>query len=391
MTGAWLLAAILAGCGAGSAQPSVPPPASGAAISAAKPASSAAGSSQAAAALGQADWDSVLVKAKQEGKVSVLINPPAGVYQPLYDAFQKKYGIATELVAFGGSADLVPRLKAERDAGQYSWDAAVHAPSTLFAGAKPLKALDPLKPALMLPEVLDDSKWFHGFDAGWYDSDKSLAYSFVGYVFWGTYINRQLLPESQLSRVDQLWDPQWKGKIAIQDPRVASAGSAATADWLVAKGEDKLRAMFQNQQLVITQDKRQLAQWVVQGQYPIAVGLSESQMSEFKANGLPIDQVQPLTDSDRGAAVFSSASGSVGLINRAPHPNAARVFINWLLTPEGQQLYSQLSGFNSRRLDVPVVSPQQTPDPARDYVNVETEQAFPNYAKAINIAKEVLK
>src|SRR5207244_1285834 len=152
------------------------------------------------AASGQSQWDGLVAAAKQEGKVSVLINPPDDVYRPLYDAFSKKFGIATEMLAFGGSADLVPKLKAERDAGQFNWDAAVHAPSTLFLGLKSLAALEPIKPALVLPEVLDNSKWFKGFDAGWYDRDKATTYSFVGYVFWGTYVNRTVIPESQLNK-----------------------------------------------------------------------------------------------------------------------------------------------------------------------------------------------
>jgi len=410
---ALILAALLAACGGGSAgsatiAPSAPA-ASGAAaaqpasassspatqaIASSKPAAAPTSGGAASAAAGsdwQATWDRTLAAAKQEGKVAVEVNPPIDVYRPLYDAFQKKYGITVDLIAFSGSADLVPRLKAERDAGQYNWDVIVHAPITLFAGAKPLGALDPLRPALILPEALDDSKWFKGFEAGWYDSGKSLAYSFVGYLFFNTYVNRQVVSPAQFSKIDQLWDPQWKGKIAIQDPRVPSAGSAGTATWLAAKGEDKLRAFFRDQQPVLTQDKRQLAEWVVRGQYPIGVGLSESQMSQFKSSGLPVDSVQAIDDGDRAAADYSSGSGAVGLFNRAPHPNAARVLINWLLTAEAQKIYSELSGFNSRRLDVPVVSASQRADPAKDYINVENEDGAATYQRAIAIGKELLK
>lgn len=41
------------------------------------------------------------------------------------------------------------------------------------------------------------------------------------------------------------------------------------------------------------------------------------------------------------------------LVNRAPHPNAAMVFLNWLLTKEGQTAWSKGMGYVSRRLDVP--------------------------------------
>ena len=55
---------------------------------------------------------------------------------------------------------------------------------------------------------------------------------------------------------------------------------------------------------------------------------------------------------------LSSASGSLALLNRAPHPNAAKVFINWLLSREGQTLFQKVISVpgdarNSRRIDVP--------------------------------------
>jgi ABC-type Fe3+ transport system substrate-binding protein len=51
---------------------------------------------------------------------------------------------------------------------------------------------------------------------------------------------------------------------------------------------------------------------------------------------------------------MGSASGNVGLINRAPHPNAARVAIHWLLSREGQAAYQKLFDKpDSRRIDIP--------------------------------------
>jgi len=49
---------------------------------------------------------------------------------------------------------------------------------------------------------------------------------------------------------------------------------------------------------------------------------------------------------------MTSAGGTLNLMNRAPHPNAARVFINWLLSREGQIL-AQKMGSNSLRTDIP--------------------------------------
>ncbi|HLY66845.1 MAG TPA: extracellular solute-binding protein [Chloroflexota bacterium] len=339
----------------------------------------------------QAQWDALVAAAKQEGKLAAVVNPPVDVYRPLYESFQSTFGIQVEELPLGGRPDLVSRIGSERSAGQFLWDVVVHSPGTLFDAAKPIGALDPLPPALFLPDAIDDSKWRGGFGAGWYDLDKSLAYSFVGYVYWTAYVNRQLVPQEQLSKIDQLWDPKWKGKIAIQDPRASGAGSSALAVWLAAKGEDKLRQFLTDQQPVPTLDKRQLAEWVLRGNYPIAIGISESQMSELERQGLDISQVQPISDTDKAAAGLSAGSGAVGLINRAPHPNAAKLFANWLLTHDAQALYAKQTGFNVRRTDVAPVSPRQVPEAGREYVNVETEQSVATFRKAIDVSKELLK
>src|SRR6185437_3829903 len=121
-------------------------------------------------------------------------------------------------------AELVPKIDVERKSGRYAWDVAIQPPPNLFNGLKPLNAIDPLQPALTLPEVLDDSHWVKGFADGWSDAGKAYVYSFVGQTNWAVRINRSLVPEAQLSRFDQLWDPQWKGKIAWQDPRLLLSG-----------------------------------------------------------------------------------------------------------------------------------------------------------------------
>jgi iron(III) transport system substrate-binding protein len=72
---------------------------------------------------------------------------------------------------------------------------------------------------LILPDATDNSKWRGGFDAGWSDTGKSLVYAFVSAVDWTAYVNRSIVAKAQLNKIDQLWDPKWKGQIAMQDPR----------------------------------------------------------------------------------------------------------------------------------------------------------------------------
>ncbi|HLY64426.1 MAG TPA: extracellular solute-binding protein [Chloroflexota bacterium] len=372
-----LLVAALAGCGLSGGQ-------------------TAAGSSPArqvqpgATSAQVADWTGLVAAAKQEGKVTVLSQPGAGLRQ-VFDTFQAKYGIPVELRT-GGPSELGPAISAERKADQYLWDVAVLGATTMLVGYKSTGALDPVRPAMVLPEVLDDSKWQGGFQAGWMDHEKALDYAFVDNVSSTVYINRQVIPESQLNSIDQLWDPKWKGKIASIDPRVGSSGAGTFGIWLAVKGEDKLRSFFSEQQLVPTQDGRQLLDWVLRGQYPIGIGISPDFLTDYARQGLDVSNVKPLVGDDPATVKLSHATGTVGLLNRAPHPNAAKVLINWLLTQDGQATFAQQTGYNVRRLDVPVQNAAAAVESGRRYIELEAEdQDYPTYVKAIQIAKELLK
>ncbi len=82
--------------------------------------------------------------------------------------------------------------------------------------------------------------------------------------------------------------------------------------------------------------------------------------------------------------------GTVALVKNAPHPNAARVFINWLLTKEGQTLYSRGYGSASRRLDVPNEGdPLKIPQPGMKYFNSEEEELILDRPEDMKTAMEI--
>lgn len=337
----------------------------------------------------QQQWDAIQAGAKKEGKLSLIV-PPGDIYRTFADFFQNKYGIQTELLVGNGTADLQAKVDAERKAGQYNWDVITHSPGVMLVGMGPINALDTLAPSLILPEVLDDSTWFKGFQYGWADLKQSTVYGFVGYAANTAKVNRAILPESQLSTLDQLWDPQWKGKIAMFDPRIDGAGLQVAAVWLITMGEQRLTDFFKNQAPVLTQDRRQLAAWMIDGSYPIALGVSADGFAPLAQQGVDVSVVQPLDASNPHGLYMSLGTGSVSLISRAPHPNAAKLFVNWLLTQEGQTQWSQTSRYDMRRLDVPVFDPALELDPGTDYVFIDNEQNYSLRNRANELAKQLL-
>jgi iron(III) transport system substrate-binding protein len=275
----------------------------------------------------------------------------------------------------------------ERQAGQYAWDVYVGGVNTPINDLAPNGALDPLRPALR-PEVQQDALWYGGFDFGWADSDKQYVYMFIMNAARSTFVNRDFVSEAQFNHPRQLVEPRWKGKIAMDDPTVTGAGSHFFSALVHAYGEDFGRKLLRDQEPVITREKRQLTEWVVRGRYPIGIGgVDGGDLVIFQAEGLGRN-IQGLHAPE--SIALNSASGGVALFNRAPHPNAARVFLDWLLSRDNGELWAKAQ-YNSRRTDVAPSVAEEFPDPELLSRMARNDEAWePIRQKAVGIAKEAL-
>jgi ABC-type Fe3+ transport system substrate-binding protein len=152
-----------------------------------------------------------------------------------------------------------------------------------------------------------------------------------------------------------------------------------------------MRQLFAKQKVVLSHDDRQLLEWLVQGRYAIVISPSETAATGLKAKGLQADLVG--AEQFKEGSYLTAGNGSVVLINRAPNPNAARVFLNWLLTREAQTTASQLIGHVSRRLDVPRdhVNPSILPKEGVDYQPNYKEEYVNLRDEVVAVLKEVLK
>jgi iron(III) transport system substrate-binding protein len=369
------LGSVIAGC-APAAAPAAP----------AKPAASAAAGAGAAKAAWEIEWERVLAAARQEGTVAV-IGPPGEDYRAGLTAFEKAYpDIKLDYLGASGR-DLEPRLIAERQAGQYLADVHVGGTTTAFS-LKTHGVFAPIRPALILPDVLDDSKWLWGFDWGFMDTDRQLMFGFDASVRPVLYVNRGVVPESELSTVEQLVEPRWRGKISWNDPRVNGGGSGSATHLLMVRGEDFWVRLLR-QDLVATRDLRQQAEWIVRGNYPVAGGLDITFLAPFVREGLGLN-VKPLAQNTEAGGRMEVGFGTAYLMDKAPHPNAARVYLNWLLSRDGQIAWTTATTRNSRRTDVPP-APDVAPDPNKTYFTTNSEEALEMQFRVQELAREILK
>ncbi len=333
------------------------------------------------------EWDSTVAAAKQEGAL-VISAPASELWRQALSTFSRDHPeIKLELTG-ANSRDFWPRLFEERRAGTYLWDLRVGGPDPQVYQARDEGMLDPVRSLLVLPEVVDDSKWLGGLDGIWADKGRTHLLAFLRTGSVVAYVNRDLVPESDFRSATDLLDPRWKGKIVLQDPRGGSGLGDLTV-LLITQGEDFVRRLLSEQAVVVTSDTRQQAEWVARGRYPIGIGVVSHVLKLLQDSGVG-QSVKPLKEGPRSASI---GVGGVQLMNKAPHPNAAKVFINWLLTQQVEAEVTKIVGLNSLRLDVPPGDAEQVIDPAQAsrYIAHQTEEYRPLREKAQQLAAELLK
>jgi iron(III) transport system substrate-binding protein len=318
---------------------------------AAPPAPAAAPAQPAAAPAARADtaeWDRVLAAARQEGKVTVLGPTGADLPPALVAPFQQKYGIAVEMTQLRG-AEIPPKVLAERQANQYLWDVYVGGGTQLWNPLLPSNTMDPIEPALILPDVKDPQHW-RGGGIEYLDEGKR-AIVMTPFQRGTLFVNPTMVDPASFKSYKDLLDPRWKGQIVSDDPRNPGPGNAMFLLFLLHPelGPDFIRALAR-QELTLLRDYVQQVDLVARGRYPILIGNSDNIAEERMKAGVPIHIVDPRQL--RELSDISPANGDLALFNRAPHPNAARVYINWLLSQEGQTLFVEATGYISNRLDV---------------------------------------
>ncbi|MGH7844348.1 MAG: ABC transporter substrate-binding protein [Candidatus Binatia bacterium] len=290
------------------------------------------------------EWNRILAAAKKEGKLTIAANPDPDVRRMIPEKFTARYGIPVEYIG-GSSGQIRTRLQAERTAGLFTIDA-------LLGGVDPViyedKMLDPLRPALLLPEVLDLSKWDKG--KLWFiDPPQQYVLRILLNVVAVFDINTRHVKPEDVKSVKYFLDPKWKGKISAHDPTIAGTGNSRAAYFYVLFGPDFLKRLYVDQEVVVSRDRRQMADWLVRATHPVALGAQSQELERLAKEGFPVAQLNNIPDAP---GYLSSGPGEIALMNKAPHPNAAKVFINWMASREGVETLARSQLDNPLRTDI---------------------------------------
>jgi iron(III) transport system substrate-binding protein len=297
----------------------------------------------------QNDWEQTLRAARKEGRVAVISDATTDVRDALTGPFTEKYGIAVEYFGVQGR-EIGPRVGAERKAGQYLWDVYIHGTTTGLTVMNPMGAFDPLEPALISPDVKNPQNWRNGI-LEFIDPGRRILVTTArqrGTIF----INSELVDSKEFKSYKDLLNPNWKGKLAMDDPSRSGPGQATFTFFYLHPelGVNFIRALAK-QEITSLRDYAQEANMVGQGRYPVLIGTADFAVIARARQGVPVKIIDP-RQLKEGSDV-SSSNGNLAVFNRAPHPNAAKIYANWYLSKEGQTSFARASGYVSSRLDVP--------------------------------------
>ena len=334
-----------------------------------------------------AEWNRTVKAAEQEGQ-SVLYSLTEVGEAISNTGFQKKFPKIKISVVSARGGEHISRIMAERRAGKFLADIGNlgnTSPYTLYQS----KVLDPIASAFILPEVKDESKWWQGKQQ-FIDPEGKYILVYVGAPLFLVGYNTKQVNPSGFKSYWELLDPMWKGKIVAFDPK--AGGFAATRDRFFFHnselGPTFVRRLFSEMALTLYARFPQGEDWLAAGKYALCLCRHQS-ISEAKTQGLPVDLMEPAQFKE-GVGVESRAKTLV-LMSQA---NAAKVFLNWFLSREGQSdfqksaaKYVDAGAEGSLRMDV-----SKDEIPARNRLNPGVKyvpQWNPDYFDMKPIAKVI--
>ncbi len=172
-------------------------------------------------------WEDVVKAAEKEGEVTVYATNSVGDLQVIWEAFKKKFPkIKLNATGISTTSEIVTKVMAERRAGQFLVDVMLGAPGATYNSFYRGKALDPMPPALVLPEVIDLAKWWKGKHR-YVDPENQFVFVYQSSLYGPpVYTNTKLVNLDSIRSVWDILDPKWKGKMIGLWPRANYVSTA---------------------------------------------------------------------------------------------------------------------------------------------------------------------
>ena len=310
----------------------------------------------------QIEWDQTLAAAKEEGVVVITFLRAA--YREGTDPFMEAYPDIVIEPAIGFAQE--NRMITERNAGVYSTDIWLQTHTGAYSTLIPAGVGGDTRGALIRPEVTGDENYIGTLDDHMMDDETKKFMLGVHGTVGGieAFVNRSVATEAEFSVIEDLFKPEFKGRWSLIDPRGGrGSGLAWLTQFYITKGGDFVRQIMATEPIINT-DERIMGDELLRGEVFFTVG---GRIEAAQAEGIGLD-VDPIRFELKGFApqfegqlvsnccgsgvgkttlddVFNSNIGGPMLMDRAPNPNAAAIFLNWIMSRDGMKAFLEPRAF----------------------------------------------
>jgi iron(III) transport system substrate-binding protein len=266
------------------------------------------------------DWNKIVEAAKKEGRV-VLYSAFVGLaaHKDLKKDFEAAYGITVEILEARAS-EVRERIRIEQAAGRFAADVSENGRTTTTLQMEQDHVFDPYGPLPSLSHLKAD---FHA-------DDIRLP---VFAIIYGILANTRLVkPDDEPKSWLDLADPKWKGKIISDDFRALGGGGVlffVLQEHFGREFHDKLA----KQELKFSREIPANERRVARGEFPLYLPVGLTSVPELK--GLPVKFLTPKEG-------LPYVGYDLALLRNAPHPNAARLLMEYYLGRKMQQSFANL-------------------------------------------------
>ena len=268
--------------------------------------------------------------AQKEGTVVGYTSMDTDITKAIMDAFATKYKIKGSF--FRGNTNVVmDRALAEYRAGKVTYD-------LVFTSTEAMNFIK--EHGLFTAYVSPSNK----------DFDRVVLDPFFGpryrMVIIGILYNRKMIrPDEAPKSYDDLLDPRWKGKIVSPDPSL----DATTTAWFSSlplimgsreKAENWIKRLVEQTPTLVSSLRPSMSQ-IASGEKPLGISYVHYVATQSDT-GAPLDYV-------KGLPAYLGDGHYIALSSKAPHPNAAKLFIDFFLSRESMDIMAKMGYFVSRR------------------------------------------
>lgn len=285
----------------------------------------------AGAAAGVSPWgpmNQIETEARKEGQLMVYAAPGhtnAVAERVISQVFKERYGVDIQWLSVGAQ-DIGPRILTEQRTKQYLADIVMTGFPIFYSLVKPRGYVEPV----LAPSTFEEGVWRVHPRVMMPEREFLLIRTSL---IPGFLINTSQVPEKEEPKGYQdLLHPKWKGRIVLQIPWVGGSGSGWFQAAYKKLGLDYMKAL--SKQVALVPNVNDVPDAVARGAQAMGIAASTDRSRKLIGEGAPLKYKSPAEGS------FMTPQGLYLITNR-PHPSAAKLFLHWFYTREGQEVYAK--------------------------------------------------